>query len=45
MGESKGRTRRALPGLIALLALSDVAYRLFVRAPLRRSLGIEPRHA
>jgi hypothetical protein len=31
--------------VIAAVAVSDVAYRLLVREPLRRALGIEARHA
>jgi RNA polymerase subunit RPABC4/transcription elongation factor Spt4 len=31
--------------LITALAASDVAYRLLMREPLRRALGIEPRRA
>jgi hypothetical protein len=30
---------------VAVLAVSDLAYRLFVRTPVRRALGIEVRHA
>ena len=37
----RSNTRR----VIAAVAISDLAYRLFVRAPLRRALGIEARHA
>jgi hypothetical protein len=31
--------------IVAAVAMSDLAYRLFVRAPLRRALGIEVKHA
>jgi hypothetical protein len=31
--------------MIAALAVSDVAYRVFMREHLRRTLGIETRHA
>jgi hypothetical protein len=34
-----------LSRVIAALAVSDVAYRLWMREPLRRALGIEVRHA
>jgi hypothetical protein len=34
-----------LSGVIAALAVSDVAYRLWMREPLRRALGIEVGHA
>ena len=45
MGESSRDARRILSGVIAAVAVSDVAYRLFMRAPLRRALGIEVGHA
>ncbi|HEV3282685.1 MAG TPA: hypothetical protein VG010_00645 [Solirubrobacteraceae bacterium] len=45
MGENKGGAGRLVRLMIATLALTDVAYRLFMRAPLRRALGIEARHA
>jgi hypothetical protein len=45
MGDSKGNARRVLRRLIAAIAVTDVAYRLFMREPLRRALGIEVRHA
>lgn len=45
----RGRRGRALrgtgAGLIAVVALSDVAYRLLMREPLRRALGVQTRHA
>ncbi len=41
MGESRGNGRRMAQRVIAALAISDVAYRLFAREPLRRALGIE----
>ena len=37
MGRWRGNARR----VIAALAVTDLAYRLFVREPLRRALGIE----
>jgi hypothetical protein len=37
MGRWRGNARRA----IAALAAADLAYRLFVREPLRRALGVE----
>jgi hypothetical protein len=45
MGESRGKARRVLQRVIAGLAIGDVAYRLLMREPLRRALGIETRHA
>jgi hypothetical protein len=45
MEGTRGTRLRVLPGVIAALALSDIAYRLFARAPLRRALGIETSHA
>jgi hypothetical protein len=45
MGESRGNARRILQGVIAGLAISDVAYRLLMREPLRRALGIETTNA
>jgi hypothetical protein len=45
MGALSGRTPRLVSQVVAVLALSDLAYRLFVREPLRRALGIEVRHA
>lgn len=44
MGESRAGLGRLARRVIAAVALSDVAYRLFVREPLRRALGIEARH-
>jgi hypothetical protein len=41
MGESTVLLRR----VIAAIALTDVAYRLFMRASVRRALGIEAKHA
>jgi hypothetical protein len=40
MGQWRENSRRVIPRVIAVLALTDAAYRLFVREPLRRSLGI-----
>jgi hypothetical protein len=37
--------RRPTAVVIAAVAITDIAYRLLMREPLRRSLGIEPRHA
>jgi hypothetical protein len=45
MGASRGNGLRVLQGLIAALAISDIAYRLFAREPLRRALGIETSRA
>ncbi len=45
MGASRGNSRRVLQRVIAGLAISDVAYRLLMREPLRRALGIESTHA
>jgi hypothetical protein len=41
MGDSKGNARRIASRVIAAVAVTDMAYRLFIRAPLRRALGIE----
>lgn len=41
MGRWRGKARR----VIAAVAVTDLAYRLFMREPLRRALGIEPKHA
>ncbi|MCW3068599.1 MAG: hypothetical protein JWL67_1224 [Solirubrobacterales bacterium] len=41
MGKWRANARR----VIAAVAVSDVAYRLFVREPLRRALGIEVKRA
>jgi hypothetical protein len=41
MGERYGNARRIARRLIAAVAVTDMAYRLFMRAPLRRALGIE----
>jgi hypothetical protein len=41
MGERHGRARRIASRLIAAVAVTDMAYRMFMRAPLRRALGIE----
>ena len=45
MGESRGNSRRVLQRVVAGLAISDLAYRLLMREPLRRALGIETTHA
>lgn len=45
MGEGKGHAGRVMRRLIAAVAVTDVAYRLFMREPLRRALGIEAKHA
>jgi hypothetical protein len=45
MGASTHTTRRIIRRLIAALAVSDVAYRLLIREPVRRSLGINARQA
>jgi hypothetical protein len=43
--EGSTNARRVLRGVLAAVAVTDLAYHLFVRAPLRRALGIEPKHA
>jgi hypothetical protein len=43
MGEKRGDARRILRGVLAALAVSDLAYRMFVRETVRRRLGIEVR--
>ena len=45
MGESGRDLRRLARHIVSALAVSDVAYRLFMRAALRRALGIEVGHA
>jgi hypothetical protein len=45
MGESGRDVRRVVRRVLAAVAVGDVAYRLFMRAPLRRALGIEVGHA
>jgi hypothetical protein len=45
MGESRGNGRRLLQRVIAAVAISDLAYRLLARGPLRRALGIETSQA
>jgi hypothetical protein len=45
MGDSRAGSRRAVGRVIAAVAVSDLAYRLFMREPLRRALGIEVGHA
>jgi hypothetical protein len=45
MGASKDNTRRMLARVIAALAVSDLAYRVLIREAVRKSLGIETRHA
>jgi len=45
MGESHRNIRRLVSRVVAAVAVSDVAYRLFMRAALRRALGIEVGHA
>jgi hypothetical protein len=37
--------RRVLGSVIAAVAVADLAYRMLAREPLRRALGIEPKHA
>jgi hypothetical protein len=41
MGESRTGLRRVVGRVIAAVAVTDLAYRLFVRASLRRALGID----
>ena len=45
MGASKGGGRRVLQRVLTGLAVSDLAYRLLMREPLRRALGIETQRA
>jgi hypothetical protein len=45
MGESRRSSQRAVGRVIAAVAVTDLAYRLFMREPLRRALGIEVKHA
>jgi hypothetical protein len=45
MGRSTANAQRAVGRLLAAVAVADVAYRLVVREPLRRALGIEAKHA
>jgi hypothetical protein len=45
MRRSRRDAQHVLRRVIAALAVSDVAYRLFVREPLRRALGIGAKHA
>jgi hypothetical protein len=45
MEDSRGDARRVVSRVVAAVALSDLAYRLFVRESLRRALGIEVKHA
>jgi hypothetical protein len=45
MGASTHTTRRMVRRLIAALAVGDLAYRLLIREPVRRSLGMSTRHA
>ena len=45
MGDTRGDARRLVGRVVAAVAVSDLAYRLFVRTPLRRALGIEVKHA
>jgi hypothetical protein len=43
--EGTTKARRVVRRLLAAVAVTDLAYRLFMREPLRRALGIEPKHA
>ena len=45
MRGSRRDTRRVARRVLTALAVSDIAYRMFMREPLRRALGIEVRHA
>ncbi len=45
MGASRGSGRRMLQRALAAVAIGEVAYRLLMREPLRRTLGIESQHA
>jgi hypothetical protein len=40
---TRGDARRMVRRVIAAVAVTDVAYRLFMRTPLRRALGMEVR--
>jgi hypothetical protein len=41
MGQTGADARRMVRRVIAAVAVSDLAYRMFMREPLRRALGIE----
>jgi hypothetical protein len=43
--EGSRNARRMLRRMLATVAVTDLAYHLFLREPLRRALGIEPKHA
>ena len=43
--EGSTNARRVWRRVLAAVAVTDLAYHLFVREPLRRALGIEPKHA
>jgi hypothetical protein len=45
MKGSRRDARHVVRRVVAALAVSDIAYRMFVREPLRRALGIEAKHA
>ena len=45
MRGSRRDTRRVARRVLTALAVSDIAYRMFMREPLRRALGIEAKHA
>jgi hypothetical protein len=45
MRGSTANAWRAVRGLLAAVAVADVAYRLVAREPLRRALGIEAKRA
>jgi hypothetical protein len=45
MGDRRGSRKRVLQRVLAAVAISDLAYRLLAREPLRRALGVETRHA
>ena len=45
MGQSRRSSRRLIARAIAVVAVTDAAYRLFVRDAVRRALGISTRTA
>lgn len=45
MWDSTVNARRVARRLLAAVAVADLAYRLFMREPVRRALGMEARHA
>ena len=41
MGQNRGDARRMVRRVITALAVSDLAYRMFMRETVRRALGME----